>query len=133
MALQLIHFSDCGAERPTNQDSYCVRACMTDEGLVAMLAICDGMGGMNCGEVASATVVRGLEGWFDANAESYVRCGSLTPTRIAEDWGDLTRERHETLCAYAKSRGIRMGTTLSVILLTQGFYALMHVGDSRIY
>ena len=64
MAMQIVHYSDCGPVRPANQDAYCVFSADTAQGPVSMLAVCDGMGGLSSGEVASATVIRAFADWF---------------------------------------------------------------------
>lgn len=132
MSLQLVHFSNWGGYRPSNQDAYCVRLGIAPLGILAMLVICDGMGGMNCGEVASATLVTAFKDWFDIFAPQ-ATTSSLATSVISREWHKIVLEKHRTLQAYAKNNGWRIGTTLSAILLTPKQYFLMHVGDTRIY
>lgn len=132
MSLQLVHFSSCGPVRATNQDAYCIRVSAVPSGFIAMVLVCDGMGGMNCGEVASATLSTAFGTWFDTHMEGLLRRG-LTAERIAADWNRIVRQTHSDIKEYAAENHLRIGTTLSVILIAQGQYYLMHVGDSRIY
>lgn len=132
MSFQLVHFSSCGSVRATNQDAYCVRISMTSSGFVAMGLVCDGMGGMNCGEIASATVSVAFGDWFDTRVEDCL-CSGLTSECIAADWKEIVNKKHRLIADYAEQNGLRIGTTLSVILFTERKYFLMHVGDSRIY
>ena len=132
MSLQLVHFSNCGGYRPTNQDGYCVRVSLTSAGLVSMLAVCDGMGGMNGGEIASSTVIHSLGVWFD-NFSQCLTPEQLTPETVSAELNRIVEEQHSMLLAYGEKRDWHIGTTLSVILLTRARYFLLHVGDSRIY
>ena len=50
--------SDKGIVRKTNQDSLCIKVASTDIGNIAMGVVCDGMGGLTKGELASATVIK---------------------------------------------------------------------------
>lgn len=132
MAIQLVHFSSCGPVRATNQDAYCVRISSSPFGLIVMALVCDGMGGMSCGEIASATVATAFGKWFDARIQDHVRSG-LTTEGIAADWNNIVRQKHNAIRSFADRNGLRIGTTLSVILVAAGKYFLMHVGDCRVY
>ena len=132
MSFQLVHFSNSGGYRPTNQDGYCIRISTTSVGIVSMLAVCDGMGGMSSGEVASSTVIHALGEWFDQFSSSLTpEC--LAPQIISQELHRIVSEKHQVLQRYGKNCGQHLGTTLSVILLTRMQYYLLHVGDSRIY
>lgn len=65
MALQLVHITDKGATRPSNQDSFCARISNFGRETIAMLAVCDGVGGLQSGELASTGAVRCFEEWFE--------------------------------------------------------------------
>ena len=57
--------SDRGIKKKINQDSLLVRSAMTKEGEILLAAVCDGMGGLEKGEVASGEVIRALARWFE--------------------------------------------------------------------
>ena len=50
--------TDAGTVRKINQDSLTVKVAGTAYGEAAIAIICDGMGGLEQGEVASATVAK---------------------------------------------------------------------------
>ena len=56
--------SDVGTTKAVNQDSLTVKVANTMNGEAAFAVICDGMGGLEQGEVASTAVVRAYEQWF---------------------------------------------------------------------
>ena len=50
--------TDIGPVKKTNQDSYCIQTARSKRyGNLLFAVVCDGMGGLKKGEVASATVV----------------------------------------------------------------------------
>lgn len=50
--------TDVGIAKANNQDSILIKHASTDIGEVLMAIVCDGMGGLAKGELASATVIR---------------------------------------------------------------------------
>ena len=58
--------TDVGIRKKTNQDSVLIKVADTDCGKVCFAAVCDGMGGLRKGELASATLIRDFSDWFDS-------------------------------------------------------------------
>ena len=56
--------TDVGIKKKTNQDSLCVKEASTPNGNILMALVCDGMGGLEKGEVASATIIKAFSKWF---------------------------------------------------------------------
>lgn len=133
MAIQLVHFSDCGPVRAKNQDAYCALAADTAVGQFSLLAVCDGMGGLSNGEVASATVIQDFTTWFTRKLPMLLKNGRLQSGEVFSSWNDMLQESHNRLKRFAAARQISWGTTLSAVLLTEDTYYVLHVGDSRAY
>lgn len=55
--LTTVH-TDVGIRKSTNQDSVLIETAATDYGQVLLSVVCDGMGGLAKGEVASAILVK---------------------------------------------------------------------------
>lgn len=124
--------TDVGIVRETNQDSVCIKiAEFEGKGQVVMAVICDGMGGLAKGELASATVIRRLSNWFERDLPK--RLGDFAWKGIAEEWTKIIREQNEKLSQYGKTSNVSLGTTLSALLIIEGRYMIVHVGDTRIY
>lgn len=121
-----------GAVREVNQDAIMLRTIQQKGETLAVGIICDGIGGLEHGELASQTVIRAAEEWFDSisewidvvHAEAQIIFSHLKDA--AEEWNTLVRELIESEC-------IRTGTTMSAIMLLRNQYFIVHVGDSRIY
>lgn len=124
--------TDRGRVKETNQDSLTVKRINTPQGEMAFVALCDGMGGLAMGEVASSTVVRAFEEWVK-NDLSKLCTAPLKESDIMEQWGAIVESQNEKIKEYGNRNGIRLGTTAVVMLITQDKYYLMNVGDSRAY
>lgn len=127
--------TDVGIAKQINQDSLTVKVANTPYGETAVAVICDGMGGLTQGEIASAVVVRAYEQWFLkelplALGESG---GSLDLTWLRERWETLANDCNTRILDYSKERRTTMGTTLTVLLLFAGNFYISHVGDCRVY
>lgn len=130
--------SEVGHVRSSNEDNlYCNGVTMTAStrerpfflaGITespAIFAVCDGMGGEDCGELASLTAVEDLAGHSrnilhnlmdaDSEVQKYV---TDTNTKLL---GIMRRER------------IQMGTTLALVVAGGNTFTAYNLGDSRIY
>ncbi|MBM6977012.1 PP2C family protein-serine/threonine phosphatase [Intestinimonas butyriciproducens] len=125
--------TDVGLRKARNQDAYGIRIACNGPGEAAFAVVCDGVGGLADGEVASSTVVHALLRWFDGALPELFTC-RLTPERLYRDWNGVLREVNRRIyrCAGNKGEG-RMGTTVAAILLLNGDYYALSVGDTRIY
>lgn len=125
--------TDVGNRKKVNQDSLCLKSIKYGEYTITMAVVCDGMGGLEQGEVASASVIRAFVTWFDDSLPELCREG-LTFKKVKEQWNKLVLECNEQLILYGDSMGKKLGTTLTAVLIAdeQGMYVL-HVGDCRLY
>ena len=124
--------TDIGTKKDTNQDSLCVKVAETDLGKVVMAVICDGMGGLAKGEIASASVVEAFSRWYDN--ELPLQLQNYKPDEIRARWEEIIPDMNLRIAEYEKSIGVQLGTTLSVLLLIDNKALFIgHVGDSRVY
>jgi protein phosphatase len=122
--------SDIGKKRESNQDSMCsIASPNTPEGVSAVLAVADGMGGHRGGEVASALAIRGVVNHLGTPSRS--GAGFATNLRtLAESFQKI---HAEVVAAGGTPETDGMGTTLSVVILKNDSLLLGHIGDSRVY
>ncbi|MBR3761308.1 MAG: serine/threonine-protein phosphatase [Lachnospiraceae bacterium] len=124
--------TDIGLTKNTNQDSYNARVYSTKQGKVAFAVLCDGMGGLAKGEVASAFLVNAFCKWADTRLP--VLCeGEIQDCDIRNEWTSIVTEYNEKIKIYGKKCGISMGTTVTAMLLTEKRYYIVNVGDTRAY
>lgn len=124
--------TDIGLEKGQNQDSYLVKRAKTSLGEVAFAVLCDGMGGLEQGEVASATVIKYFDTWFESTLPNLIDFG-LTGEILKQQWTNIIRKLNVIIANYGKSVNISLGTTICAFLFLQGRYYCINVGDSRAY
>lgn len=132
MKFNSAYCTDMGIRKKNNQDALLIQQAQTCQGEAALAAICDGMGGLKKGELASAVVIWALKDWFQRRMPEL--CLLEDPlSEILNDWAQLIQELHQYLKESSESAGIRVGTTVEVLLLLNGQYYICHVGDCRVY
>lgn len=124
--------TDIGISKDTNQDSVLIKHAMADGKEILLAVVCDGMGGLSKGELASATVIRAFAKWFDEELPFELENVDLQV--IGAKWSLLLKELNAQILEYSKENGIEgVGTTFSGILFIDDQYVIGHVGDTRIY
>ncbi len=116
LAVEFAQQTSVGAQRAVNEDAI---GCWPSDGGV-VLAVADGLGGYDDGEVASRIAL-----------ESLTRALAASPP----DWRPVKRLRHAVeqanLAVYDQGQG-RMRTTLTATLLGPATLTTAHVGDCRL-
>lgn len=124
--------TDIGNVKSTNQDSFMLRVFTTKIGKIAFAVLCDGMGGLAKGEVASSSLVNAFRKWSENRLPLLIENG-IQDVDIYNDWCDITKEFNEKIKLYGKSSGVSMGTTVTAMLITDARYYIVNVGDTRAY
>ena len=124
--------TDVGIAKDTNQDSLTSMVLNTAQGRMVFCVLCDGMGGLAKGEVASASVINAFRNW--ALTELPKMCmAPLEDSQIRSQWEQLVTNQNQLIKTYGGRHGVRLGTTVVAMLLTQTRYYILNVGDSRAY
>lgn len=126
--------TDKGRRKSVNQDSLLVLKGKSEKGEAVLAVICDGMGGLEKGELASREVVRYFSVWFqeifnqikEQEEEEF-------EDNLYESWENLLQNAHREIRQYGKDNGIKIGTTVTAFLLMQEQYYVTHIGDCRLY
>lgn len=133
MNYYIAYNTDVGLRKHTNQDSLAIKVMDTPKGRAVLAVVCDGMGGLSEGELASKEVVTAYCHWFDTEFKQMVQEGRYQSEQVREAWRNLAIEENKRLGIYGVEQQTGLGTTLSCILLYQNQYLIVQVGDSRIY
>ena len=102
--------TDIGISKNTNQDSLSVKVINTPQGRMTFAILCDGMGGLDKGEVASASVIRAFDNWVRNNLSSLCEA-PIEDSTIRNQWNQIIDEQNKLIGSYGARQGVRMGTT----------------------
>lgn len=128
--------SNIGKIRSVNQDNFvCNRYLMAGGGYglekpmtgrkhireTSLFGVFDGMGGEECGEVASYIAARDAAVWTSRK-------------NALQDLAQLCQQINSDICAYTEANDIgSMGTTAAMLAFTKKNIALCNIGDSKIF
>ena len=108
--------TDIGLTKDTNQDSLSVKDINTSQGRMAFAVLCDGMGGLAKGEVASAVVTKNYEQWFLRDFPVLID-QKIPMEHLKDIWNNLAIDCNMRIFDYSSKRQCTMGTTLTVMLM----------------
>ncbi len=123
--------TNIGNVKAVNQDSLTLKIANVKNGMICLAVICDGLGGLQQGEVASSCVIRSFDEWFRKNIIDLYEV--QTESAIEQAWKELLFFVNRKIQAYGHDNGIKLGTTMTAVLFTQTKYYVLHVGDCRLY
>lgn len=116
-----VHGLTTRGRRDHNEDNWLSR----ESNGIHLLAVADGMGGHEAGDVAGRLLIETLEDGFP----------SWDPEDPIADVVQTIEHANARILQYGKDNpeADGLGTTLVALLLYQGRYAVLHTGDSRAY
>ncbi len=124
--------TDAGSKKRVNQDAVGVRSYAVKNMEAFFAVICDGVGGLECGELASADTVEQFMNWFIYEFPQMAENG-ISETKLRERMEYIINNQNERLKNYGEARSIRLATTASMLLCIYPYYYIWHVGDCRVY
>lgn len=124
--------SDVGIKRRINQDSIAAIKMKSSIGELVFACVCDGMGGLQSGELASATVLLCFKQWVYEALPLLARQG-FTQNDIITQWTNLVDVCNKKIFQYGLNEKISLGTTLTAALFTESEYFIINIGDTRAY
>ncbi len=135
--LSIAH-SDVGIKKNTNQDSVLIKEASTDYGKILLAVVCDGMGGLAKGEVASAALIKTFSSWFEETFPDILynrrdENDQIDRLELENEMNRLAIEVNKKIAAHGQQFHVSMGTTIALLLMAEGKYYTMNVGDSRVY
>ena len=103
----------------------------TAKGEVCLAVICDGIGGLEQGEIASGYCIERILEWFYRDfLDMYRMRWGLRKFRISIR--RVLYQIHNELRNFSRKKEKHMGTTVSGILICNHQYMTFHLGDSSI-
>ncbi len=124
--MKIYGISDVGQKRRNNEDAYLINSIeLYQDGrrkVIHILAVADGMGGHEAGEIASKIAVEKLS----ASPMVFVQAGEEGIKRMLDFINKKVREE-------SQRRGKKMGTTLVGAVIEDFNMLVFNIGDSRAY
>ncbi|WP_148434614.1 PP2C family protein-serine/threonine phosphatase [Gracilibacillus massiliensis] len=125
------YYTEKGTMKQINQDALMIKTAQTNQGTVGLFVVCDGMGGLGKGEVASTMIIEGLSEWFQETLPNLLQSYSFD--EIPVHFVNKIEYLNEQLIDYGTLNQIKCGTTLTAILVREQQFFTFQVGDSRAY
>ena len=98
---------------------------------IIMAMVADGLGGHEKGEMASQLVANQVIRWFQQKVINNI--SELNSEHIVKELRNLAMQLNTRLYDAGQKDNLKMGTTLSLIIICENNYIYMNIGDSRIY
>ena len=117
--IDTIGMTDIGNGRPSNQDAYLLRQKEKNGKLYLLAVVCDGMGGLKKGEIASHYIVEVLKQWFDETLFDGLETMGID--MIEQNLIDLIRKINQNLLLMSRrmEETKSMGSTLTLLFVEE--------------
>lgn len=121
-----------GNTRKTNQDAVVLRCTQLEGQYFMVLAVCDGIGGLEQGEAASSMTVQRISQWYDGILE-WLDMETADGEILNAHLKDLAEDCNRLVKRYQELHRVNTGTTMSLLMIIRDRFYIVQVGDSRIY
>ncbi|MEE1312848.1 MAG: PP2C family serine/threonine-protein phosphatase [Lachnospiraceae bacterium] len=132
MKISIEHMIDAGLGGKKNQDVYWAKQRDFGKKQAVLAMVCDGVGGVQEGEIASKKTIDYIVGGFWGNLPQYVE-HRLSMEQLGRKLEKDLYKANIRLYEAAKKKGIRTGTTIALYFMLGKQYLILNVGDSRVY
>jgi serine/threonine protein phosphatase PrpC len=123
-----------GLSKSINEDRLFLRLGQSEHTTSPVIAlIADGMGGYGHGELASEMCLEMVKKWWGETATLFDQSLDTFFSVISVECSHLFQKINAHLYAYLAECQIKLGTTLSLLIIYKESFVIVHVGDSRIY
>ena len=130
MKITTAAYSTKGLVKKVNQDNVLLKTISSKNTEICFAVVCDGVGGLDCGEVASSFAVDFLSKWFDC--QDFLTTAEFEQNYYSQLYG-LASDINGRIYEMGKAESKMLGTTLTALLIINNHYYILHVGDTRIY
>ncbi|MBQ6835957.1 MAG: Stp1/IreP family PP2C-type Ser/Thr phosphatase [Clostridia bacterium] len=126
--MRVYGITDIGKARSINQDSYAVE--MLEDAETGILLVCDGMGGVKGGEIASSIAVRTIIDSLKTKIKP-----KMSKQNIKNALDEAIKKANSSIVSRALEEQalLGMGTTCVCAVVCENAVTIANVGDSRAY
>ncbi|MCR5804134.1 MAG: protein phosphatase 2C domain-containing protein [Clostridia bacterium] len=130
LILDVYGISDVGIRKDVNEDSFVYKVANIDDSVAGLFAVADGVGGLSEGDRASQTCIRRINLWWESELTRYSGGeGTIDTNSLRESIIDS----NSRILKMSADKGVRSGTTLTMLAVFNKRAVIAHVGDSRCY
>ncbi|MGL4762482.1 MAG: PP2C family protein-serine/threonine phosphatase [Sarcina sp.] len=123
--------SEAGLVKTNNEDNILVQVGEYKNNDFGLFVVCDGLGGLAYGEIASAMVINKFRRWWNERVARIVL--AKNDSSVIESLKQVVYDANMDIVNYSNRIKKKIGTTVSALLVLNEKYYVVHVGDSRIY
>ena len=124
--------TDIGNVKQVNQDALLCKIGSMNNNEFGLFVVCDGLGGLEYGEVASKKTTEYFEEWWNTNIKTILQTND-SEKLIRESLEDVLIKSNREIIQLSNEINSKIGTTASVLFILNKNYYIVHIGDSRIY
>ncbi len=129
LQMEAAGLTDAGIVKKVNEDGFFYKIAAAGSSYAGVFAVADGVGGGIKGEVASSAAIAQINSWWEEDFKPNFH----DQERIVNSLLSAFQHINEQLLRMSENSPYKIATTLSVLVLYQNQYLLVHTGDSRIY
>ncbi|MBQ3544197.1 MAG: serine/threonine-protein phosphatase [Lachnospiraceae bacterium] len=126
---EIAGISDVGLVKKVNEDSLFYKVAYKGNSVVALCVVADGVGNLQCGELASSIVVEEFSAWWNniflMHSEDY--------EYLKKSLYDCIYIANNKVVEIGINNNIRLASTLALMFLYDNKCLVYNVGDSRVY
>lgn len=122
--------SRLGLVKKVNQDRILIKIGQAGSREFGLFAVADGMGGHTYGEVASTMAIAQLAHWWDDELEPILLDNGANWNAMKNSLARCFMRINQQIRTV---HDVKMGTTLTVLIIYGDKHVITHIGDSRIY
>lgn len=124
--------TDIGNIKKINQDSFLYKIGSFNESDFGLFVVCDGVGGLSKGEIASSKVIEIFNNWWNKEVKNLIK-NLCNDEIVKQSIEETIHNANKELISFSKFNNVQLGTTVTVLFLINNKYYIAHVGDSRVY
>ncbi len=122
--------SDVGIRKTVNEDSFVYKIADANGNVAGLFAVADGVGGLSEGDKASQTCIRRINLWWESELARYSNGDETIDTNSLRE---SILDCNSRIMKSSVDKGVRSGTTLTMVATLNRSAVIAHVGDSRCY
>lgn len=125
--------TDIGNVKKINQDNFLCKNGNFEGHEFGLFIVCDGVGGLSRGEIASSMVTQHFDLWFDNELMELISNNLTDSNTIKNSICNNLYKVNQNLMNFSIEENIKLGTTTTILFILDKKYYIAHIGDSRVY